>query len=510
MSLTINTNLMSLNAQKNLGQTQAPLQQAMQRLSSGLRVNSSKDDAAGLAIATRMTMQINGLAQSQRNANDGISFAQTAESAMDEMINGVQRMYELAQQAASYNTSADRSSLNQEVSQLQAELSRIVNQTRYNGEQFMNQQKSIDIQVGTNVNETINISTSNLSPNTMGVATSYSNSLAGSDIAKSGALTYLATGMSASATLKGVSLGAAISAASDFKNNSLNLINRINTYTGDTGVTAFSFGNSLVGGSAAVTVANDAITSVGAGFMTINGTQIASFAVTSVSTASLQNMLTSINDQSATTGVTGYFMDAGDFEVSSTASASSILVLANTNGAAIDVSLNSSVAGGTHISGAAGVLASATMSVAAGQNGKIIFNDAFTNTSVSFDGTATGAVMGVGSSSSSVSLTATSINNINVNTAASANIALLAAQKSLDIFTTQKAKLGAVLNRFDSVIRSVQNTSENIVAAKSRIMDADFATETAKMTKSLILQQAGISVLAQANQVPNNVLALLR
>lgn len=377
----------------------------------------------------------------------------------------------------------------------------------------MNQQKSIDIQVGTNVNETINISTSNLSPNTMGVATSYSNSLAGSDIAKSGALTYLATGMAASATLKGVSLGAAISAASDFKNNSLNLINRINTYTGDTGVTAFSFGNSLVGGSAAISVTGNGsspITSVGAGFMTINGTQIASFAVTTAADASLQNMLTSINDQSATTGVTGYFMDATDFAVSSTASASSILVLANTNGAAIDVSLNSSVAGGTHISGAAGVLASATMSVAAGQNGKIIFNDAFTNTSVSFDGTATGAVMGVGSSSSSVSLTATSINNINVNTAASANIALLAAQKSLDIFTTQKAKLGAVLNRFDSVIRSVQNTSENIVAAKSRIMDADFATETAKMTKSLILQQAGISVLAQANQVPNNVLALLR
>ena len=511
MSLTINTNLMSLNAQKNLSQSQAPLQQAMQRLSSGLRVNSSKDDAAGLAIATRMTMQINGLDQAQRNANDGISFAQTAESAMDEMINGVQRIYELAQQAASYNTSADRSSLNQEVTQLQQELSRIVNQTRYNGEQFMNQQKSIDIQVGTNVGETINISTSNLSPNTMGVATSYSNSLAGSDVAKSAALTYVSAGMAGSATLKGVSLGAALTTASDFQNNSLNLVNRINTYTGDTGVTAFSYGNSVVGGSAAVSVSTGStVTSVGAGFLTINGTQIASFAVTTATGASLQNMLTAINNQSATSGVTGYFMDKTDFTVSSTASASSILVLSNTTGAAIDVSLNSSVAGGTHIAGAAGLLASATMSVSAGQNGKIIFNDSFTNTSVSFDGTATGAVFGVGSSSSSVSLTATSINNINVNTAASANIALLAAQKSIDVFTTQKAKLGAVLNRFDSVIRSVQNTSENITAAKSRIMDADFAMETAKMTKSLILQQAGISVLAQANQVPNNVLALLR
>src|SRR3569833_3337003 len=170
MALTNNTNIMSLNAQKNLRQTQAPLQQAMQRLSSGMRVNSSKDAAAGLAIATRMTRQINGLSQASRNANDGISFAQTAESAMDEMINGVQRIYELAQQAASYNTSADRSSLNQEVTELQSELSRIVTQPRYNGEQFLNQQKSVDIQVGTEVKETINTSTSSLSPNTMGGA----------------------------------------------------------------------------------------------------------------------------------------------------------------------------------------------------------------------------------------------------------------------------------------------------------------------------------------------------
>src|SRR3569833_1504277 len=131
MALTNNTNIMSLNAQKNLRQTQAPLQQAMQRLSSGMRVNSTKDDAAGLAIATRMTRQINGLSPASRNANDGISFAQPAESAMDEMINGVQRIYELALLAASYYSSADLSSLMLEVSVLQSELSRIVSLTRY-------------------------------------------------------------------------------------------------------------------------------------------------------------------------------------------------------------------------------------------------------------------------------------------------------------------------------------------------------------------------------------------
>src|SRR3569832_1990801 len=229
MALTINTNIMSLNAQKNLRQTQAPLQQTMQRLSSGMRVNSSKDDAAGLAIATRMTRQINGLTQASRNDNDGISFAQTAESAMDEMINGVQRIYEIAQQSASYNTSADRSSQNQEVTELQSELSRIVTHTRYNGEQFLIQQKSVDIQVGTEVKETIIISTSSLSPNTMGVSTNYSDSLTGAYVAKAAGLSYISSGLSASATLMGLDLGDAISTASDYKNISLYLVIRIYT-----------------------------------------------------------------------------------------------------------------------------------------------------------------------------------------------------------------------------------------------------------------------------------------
>src|SRR3569833_3146940 len=209
----------------------------MKRLSSGMRVNSSKYDAAGLAIATRMTRQINGLSQASRNANDGISFAQTAESAMDEMLNGVQRIYELAQQAASYNTSADRSSLNQEVTELQSELSRIVTQTRYNGEQFLNQQKSVDIQVGTEVKESINISSSSLSPNTGGGAAGGAGGGAGAEGAEAAGRSYNSSGLSASATLKGGGRGGAGAAATDYKNNSLNLVNRINTYTGDTGVT---------------------------------------------------------------------------------------------------------------------------------------------------------------------------------------------------------------------------------------------------------------------------------
>ncbi len=523
MALVINTNLMSLNAQKNLRRTEAPLQQAMQRLSSGLRVNSAKDDAAGLAIATRMTRQINGLSVAMRNANDGISFAQTAEAAMDEMINAVQRIYELAEQAASYNTSADRSSLDKEVQELIAELSRIVTQTRYNGEQFLNQQKSIDIQVGVEVKETINISTSNVSPNTMGVATSYSNSLTAADVAKSAGLSYLSAGLGANAKLAGVDLGDAITTATAYKNNSLNLINRINTYTGDTGVTAFGFGNALVGNGVAPTILGSGTgagklgAKVEAGFLTINGVQIGSVTIATAGGAGgaasatnasiMEDLVDAINAKSATTGVTAYLMDKSDFTVGTAGTGSDILVLANTDGAAIDVTLNTAVSGGSNIDG---LLASTSMSVAAGQNGKIIFNAGFSKTSISFDSTSTGAVFGVGSSSNSVSLTATSLNNVSVTTAANANIAILAAKESLETFVSEKAKLGAKLNRLESTIRNLESTRENVTAARSRILDADFAAETAKMTKALILQQAGISVLAQANQVPNNVLALLQ
>lgn len=522
MAMTINTNMMSLNAQKNLRRSESPLSQAMERLSSGMRINSAKDDAAGLAIATRMTRQVNGLSVAMRNANDGISFAQTAESAMDEMINSVQRIYELAQQSASYNTSADRGSLNQEVTELVSELNRIVTQTRYNGEQFLNQQKSIDIQVGVEVKETINISTSSVSPNTMGVSTSYSESLTGANVGKSAFLSYMSGGLGASATLKGTDLGDALTTASAYQNNSINLINRINEYTSETGVTAFGYGNSLVGGSTAITTLGSGAggsAGVSAGFLTINGVQIGSFSGATAAGATahnsnvLESMVGAINSKTSSTGVTAYLADRSDFTVSTTGTGSSILVLTNTSGAAIDVTVNSAVAGGGVVSGnllETSGTDKAQLSVAAGQNGMIIFNGSYTDSSLSFDGTATGAAFGAGSSSSSVSLTATSLNSVSVSTAATANIAILAAKQSLEVFVTEKAKLGAKLNRMESTIRNLESTKENVTAARSRIMDADFAAETAKMTKAQILQQAGISVLSQANQAPNNVLSLLR
>ena len=170
----INTNIPSMTAQRNLNANQGMLQSAIARLSSGLRINSAKDDAAGLAIATRMTTQIGGLAVAVRNANDGVSIAQTAEGALEEMGKNMNRAHDLAVQAASYNTAGDRTSLNQEVGQILAEMSRIVTQTRYNGDKILQGGFSAGIQVGAAVGETINLDIGSLSPTTMGVATDYS------------------------------------------------------------------------------------------------------------------------------------------------------------------------------------------------------------------------------------------------------------------------------------------------------------------------------------------------
>ncbi|MDI6729201.1 MAG: flagellin [Thermodesulfovibrionales bacterium] len=506
MALSINTNLYALNAQRNLRKSENPLAQAMQRLSSTLRINSAKDDAAGLAIATRMTTQINGLSVAMRNANDGVSFSQTAEGAMDEMINALQRIYELANQASSYNTSSDRSSMNQEVRQLVAELNRIVTQTKYNGEQFLNQSKSINVQVGVDVNETINISTSSVTPTSMGVSTSYTSSLAASDVSLAAVRGYYSGGLGANATLEGVDLGDAITTASDYKNNSINIINRINQYTASTGVTAFSFGNAMVA-TADMLVATTAqsTNTVNSGYLTINGVTIGSFSLASGAGASdagattLSNLASAINAKSASTGVTA-IAETG------TGNAANRLVLVNTTGAGIDITLSSDTTGASLIT--AHPFASGTTSVSAGQNGKIIFNAGLSKTSLSVNSDAA-AVFGYSSSATSISLTANSVNAVAVTDVGLANVTMLAAKQALDTITSEKAKLGAVQNRLTSTIANLDNVRENITSARSRIMDADFAVETANLTKAMIMQQAGISVLSQANTLPQNVLALL-
>lgn len=509
MALTINTNLFALNAERNLRRTESPLQRAMQRLSSGFRINSAKDDAAGLAIATRQQRQITGLSVAMRNANDGVSFAQTAEGTMDEMVNSLQRIYEIAEQAASYNTSTDRSSMNEEVTKLVAELNRVVDQTRYNGEKFLNQSYSINIQVGVEVNETIAISTSNVSPNSFGVQSTLSDfsdtSTNRSAIASAvGSMTLRASsGLNGSATLAGYDLGAAIS-YSDTKNNSLTVINRVNEYTNSHNVTAFSFGNAYI---ATATLANNTgETAVNSGYLTINGVSIASTATGSTAASAITSvMVDAINNKTSSTGVYAVLLGTADTGSGSTFG----IALVNTTGAAISVSVATANAGTA--SGNAARFGTSGGTVSAGQNGRVIFSTPLGTTSRTTYDAQTALELGFTSAQASISISQSkSVNDVSVTTTGNANLAILSVKQGLETLNSEKAKLGANLNRLESTLRNLDNVRENVIAARSRIMDADFATETTNMTKSMIIQQAGISILAQANSLPQNVLALLK
>ncbi|MBK6599805.1 MAG: flagellin [Proteobacteria bacterium] len=384
MPQVINTNVMSLNAQRNLSTSGSQLSTALQRLSSGLRINSAKDDAAGLAISERFTTQIRGLNQAVRNANDGISLAQTAEGALNEVSNNLQRIREIGVQSANAtNSASDREALQLEVSQLLQEIDRVANQTSFNGVKVLDGSfTSAVFQVGANANETISVS-----------------GLVDANIAALSNVTA-ATGQSSAVT----------------------------------GITALG--------------------AVGAGALVINGVDVgATLGAVGSAQQRIGQTVDAINNYSSSTGVNA----ALD-------SATNRIVL--TSGADIVVT-------GTDTGTATG------------------FNAAGT------DGDAT-AVTTSG-------LTATSVASF-----AGATLAIQQMDSALQQVNTARATLGAIQNRFSSVVANLTTGAENVAAARSRILDADFASETAALTKAQILQQAGTAILSQANAVPQNVLSLLR
>lgn len=492
MPQIINTNIASLNAQRNLNNSQGMLGQAVQRLSSGLRINSAKDDAAGLAIATRMTTQVGGLTVAIRNANDGISIAQTAEGAMVEMTNALNRMSDLAVQAASFNTDSDRQSLNNEVSQLIQEMSRIVDQTRFNGQKLLTGGFSASIQVGAFVNETIGVDVSNLSPTGLGVATNYAATQALGDAAFANRLrnSFEGTLTAATATINGQSF---LSADITTNTTSASKIQAINAATDRTGVSAFNYGNAAVGSEnvddADLLPNGNSVISVTSGEVVINGIAINA-------SAGGNELAANINAKSAQTGVTAVYDD--------TATANqNRLVLFNRDGGAIEVSVSG--ANAATLTG----FAQGSTSVDAGENGLIILNDELNSTTVTYDSGLTGtALVGVGGANTT--LTNASVASQTVNTQAAANLAILSFAQALDVVNADRSVLGAKMNRFDSLIRNLDNVRENITAARSRIQDADFAAETAQLTKAQILQQAGTAMVSQANALPQTVLSLLQ
>ncbi|MDJ0793403.1 MAG: flagellin [Woeseiaceae bacterium] len=381
MAQTINTNVASLNAQRNLSRSQGMMNTALERLSTGLRINSAKDDAAGLAISERFTTQIRGLNQAVRNASDGISLAQTTESALGELTNNLQRIRELAVQSVNAtNSASDRAALNAEVQERIAEVDRIAKQTNFNGVKVLDGSfGTATFQVGANVGETISVS--------------------------------LTTDVTAGA------------------------VGTINTVTG----VADALDTTTAPGTAATV-------------LTFTPAVGAASTVDIAAGSTVQEAADAINGANIS-GVAAFVNDNGFIQI-----------ISDEPGVAI-----TEAAVGGNTTGLAGVTTAAETA------------------------SATTTLAGVG-----------------VDTVSNANFAVARVDSALTAVNGLRGNLGAIQNRFESTIVNLQTVSENLSASRGRIQDADFAAETAALTKAQILQQAGVAVLSQANAQPQLALSLLQ
>ncbi len=410
MAQVINTNIASLNAQRNLNTSQNALATSLQRLSTGLRINSAKDDAAGLAISERFTSQIQGLNQASRNANDGISFSQTAEGALATVGDGLQRIRELAVQAANdSNSASDRQALNNEIGELVEEVNRVALNTEFNGGRVLDgTQSSLFFQVGANQGQTIAVSAVDARANQLGSTIS----VGGAGLTQANIDTGIATISDVVLTPTGVSaLAVAITAGAGGLAGATNL-----------------------------------------------GT-------------TLENAVRGINEEI-------------DFRIAQ-GNADSILIAE----AGYKASLNVANDGTTSIA-----ITGSFDSVFAATGGDVVLDNV---AATAIAGTAAGT-------GTQVNLT-----DISVATRAEATETIAAVTGALTQVSDLRAQLGAVQTRFESAIGNLAITSENLSAARSRILDADFAAETANLTRGQILQQAGTAILSQANALPQNVLSLL-
>ncbi|MBV6423861.1 MAG: B-type flagellin [Steroidobacteraceae bacterium] len=475
MALVINTNVMSLNAQRNLTTSGNQLATSLQRLSSGLRINSAKDDAAGLAISDRMTAQINGLNQAVRNANDGISLAQTTEGALQEVTNNLQRIRELAVQAANAtNSTSDLKALDQEVQQRIAEIERISAQTAFNNRKVLDGSfGNATFQVGANVGETIGIALStNTKASAIGKLATTTGNVNVTNLISSGATAgnwtsatvtdfdYTGAGNDLSFTVDGYSVS-----------STANVTNIAGL------VTAVQTSLNASAGSGVYTVSNSA-----------NQLVITKTATGSASTAPVISGGAGI--LGAGTGVAGAAYSLGAFSVQVGNAAAVDFAGAYDSASDFAAAINSQLSG---------VYASVDAAT-----GYLSIRSAEPITITSGAGT---TALGMGTGTTAVS---GSLMSANVLSAGAANDAILRIDAALTSVSDLRGTLGAIQNRFQSTINSLQTVSENLTASRGRILDTDYAAETAQLTRAQILQQAGTAMVAQANSAPQSVLSLLQ
>lgn len=475
MAQTINTNLSSLTAQRNASRTQNELSTAIARLSSGLRINSAKDDAAGMAITERFTTQIRGLNQAARNANDGISLAQVADGALGSVNLNLQRIRELAVQSANAtNSTSDRVALQQEVAQLTAEIDRVATQTQFNGLNLLDGTFSTQTyQVGANAGQTISVSGFvNARTSSLGVYQGFNqNSVSIGTPSNTPAALSVQVG-----TGSVVSLG---SVAVDAKA----IADAINAGS-ISGLTATANATSVAAG-----VSADSATASGSATFTINNVAINVAGVDGNLTQNRANLVAAVNANSAATGVTA--SDTGSGVSFAAADGRNITIGYAAGGFTGSNSLDFGVAAAALAT--TGSTVNLTYVQPQGTTGSVVFTQAggFGNTQT------------VGS-------TGTALSAVDISTVIGANAAMAAVDAALTSVNSGRATLGAIQNRFSSTIENLKTSAENQSAARSRIQDADFAAETAALSRAQVLQQAGTAMIAQANQLPQQVLQLLQ
>ncbi len=487
----INTNISALAAQSSLRRTAIDSSTSMERLSTGIRINSAKDDAAGLAISTRMTANIRGMAAAIRNSNDGISLTQTAEGSLSAIQNNLQRIRELAVQSAnSGNSQSDRNSLNLEAQQMITEIDRVAANSAFNGSKLLDGTfKNAQFQVGSGNDTTdrISISIANAKASALGVV----GATTGTSTFTTAAVVSTVALSAGDLSIKGYAIAASSGDGVSYKNadgSAIAKANAINASSSLTGVTAEALSNTFTTAAATGTAAT------AAGDLLINGVDIGPLSAAADATERVAQLVGAINAKTAQTGVSAQVNATTDTMIDFTA---------------LDGRNITTTAGATVADGLAGVVDPEDTTTTA----KLKFTSATGEASVVVTGTANGldaTQLTASNTMTASTVTGQTVSSVDLSTQANSQKALSILDAAIDTVTNSRANLGAYQNRFEAAISNLENTSTNLQASRSRILDTDYAKETTNLAKSQIIQQAATAMLAQANQSSQSVLALLK
>jgi flagellin len=495
MPMVINTNNASIATQRSLYSSSTMLETSIQRLSTGKRINSAKDDAAGLAISERMTTQIRGMTQAISNASNAVSLAQTAEGALGTITESLQRIRELALQSANdVNSATDRVALNQEATQLLQEIERTATQTTYNGRVLLDGTFTAQqFQIGAEANQTVAVTLGSARLTNLGVNTVTTGN---------GVASFIDDAVAAAATLPAANFMTAqnltVQGSTGAGNVILNtgmtaqqIAQQVNTQSNVSNVTATARTIATFGGLSA-NAAGGAVT------FDLHGsnTTAVRISATVANTANLQSVADAINLKSSQTGITA-------------SSNGSLVTLTSNDGYDIGVANFAGGAAGNQTATFQGqgptsrTLTELAVTDSSRVGGRVTFNS-----SEGFNVTSNVTTTFINTAGHSGSLSA--LSTLDISTSAASNSAISVIDGALSQLNGQRAGLGATQKRVTQTISNLQNIHENLSAARSRLVDTDFAAESSALTRAQILQQAGTAMLAQANATPNQVLSLLR